>query len=133
MFLVQIRIVKIMVKLETKMYWVMVLIQTKKRVLFKNIFVKPALKLSSNANTILYDLRTDKEIVFLALKMILKGMNLRSVAKILEIKLDTVRRWLQISAKHCEEVNKVSMKEIDVEKVELNELWTHVKKKHIQA
>ncbi|MDR3222822.1 MAG: hypothetical protein LBT66_03665 [Methanobrevibacter sp.] len=101
--------------------------------MFKNIFVKPALKLSSNANTILYDLRTDKEIVFLALKMILKGMNLRSVAKILEIKLDTVRRWLQISAKHCEEVNKVSMKEIDVEKVELNELWTHVKKKHIQA
>jgi uncharacterized protein YjcR len=101
--------------------------------LFKNIFVKPAIKLSSNANTILHDLRTDKEIIFLALKMILKGMNPRSVAEILEVKLDTVRRWLQVSAEHCEEVNKVLMKDIDVEKAELDELWTYVKKKHIRA
>ena len=59
-------------------------------------------------------------------------MNLRATAEILDIKLDTVRRWLQISAKHCEEVNNVLMKELDVEKVELDELWTYVKKKRIR-
>ncbi|MDR2830609.1 MAG: hypothetical protein LBB45_06220 [Methanobrevibacter sp.] len=84
---------------------------------------------TSNANTILHNLRTKEEIVFLALKMLLKGMNLRSVAEVLEVKVDTVRRWLQISAKHCEEVNKVLMEDIDVDKVELDELWTYVKKK----
>jgi len=87
---------------------------------------------TSRANTILHDLRTDEKTVFLALKMILKGMNLRATAEILDIKLDTVRRWLQISAKHCEEVNNVLMKELDVEKVELDELWTYVKKKRIR-
>ena len=88
---------------------------------------------TSHANTILHDLKTDEKTVFLALKMILKGMNLRSTAEILEVKLDTVRRWLNISVEHSEEVNKVLMKDLDVDKVELDELWTYVKKKRIRA
>lgn len=59
-------------------------------------------------------------------------MNLRSTAEILEVKLDTVRRWLKISAKDSEEVNKVLMKNLDVDKVELDQLWTFVKKKRIR-
>ncbi|KZX09983.1 hypothetical protein [Methanobrevibacter curvatus] len=46
----------------------------------------------SNSNIILYDLRTDDNIVFLASKMILKGMSLKGTAETLEIKLDTIRR-----------------------------------------
>jgi transposase-like protein len=61
---------------------------------------------TSRANTVLHDLRTDEKTFFLALKMILKGVNLRSTAEILEVKVETVRRWLRISAEHCEEVNK---------------------------
>jgi hypothetical protein len=68
--------------------------------------------------------------VFLALKMILKGMNLRGTAEVLDVKLDTVRRWLSIAADHSEKVNKVLMKDLSVDKVELDELWTFVKKKH---
>ena len=88
---------------------------------------------TSHTNTILHDLKTDEKTVFMALKMIIKGMNLRSTAEILEVKLDTVRRWLKISAEHSEEVNKVLMKDLDVDKVELDELWTYVKKKRIRA
>jgi hypothetical protein len=36
--------------------------------------------------------------VFLALKMILKGMNLRGTAEVLDVKLDIVRRWSSIVA-----------------------------------
>ncbi|MDR2461812.1 MAG: hypothetical protein LBD05_01245 [Mycoplasmataceae bacterium] len=84
---------------------------------------------TSNTNTILHELKTDEKIVFLALKMILKGMTLRGTAEILEVKLDTVRRWLSIAADHSEMVNKLLMKELNVDKVELDELWTFVKKK----
>lgn len=87
---------------------------------------------TSRSNTILYDLRTDEEIVFLALKMILKGLSLRGTAEILGVKLDTVRRWLRIAAEHSEEINKVLLKDIKVDKVELDELWTFVKKKQFQ-
>ncbi|KZX16802.1 hypothetical protein MBCUT_05210 [Methanobrevibacter cuticularis] len=87
---------------------------------------------TSNSNTILHDLRTDENIMFLALKMILKGTTLRGTAEILEVKLDTVRRWLSIAADHSEKVNKVLMKDLNVDKVELDELWTFVKKKRFR-
>jgi hypothetical protein len=49
--------------------------------LFINTTAKPVLKVVSNANTILHDSRTNEETAFLALKMILKGMNLRSYSR----------------------------------------------------
>jgi hypothetical protein len=64
--------------------------------------------------------------------MILKGMNLRGTAEVLGVKLDTVRRWLRIASEHSEEINKVLMKDIKVDKVELDELWTFVNKKQFQ-
>ena len=80
-------------------------------------------------NTVFYDLRTEEDTVLLALKMLLNGMSLRSIARILEISLDTVRRWLSRAANQSEEVNEVLLRELDISKVELDELWTIVEKK----
>jgi len=88
---------------------------------------------TSNTNTILHDLKTDEAVVFTALKMIVSGTSLRKTAEILGVKLDTVRRWLKIAADHSEKVNKVLMKDLKVDKVELDELWTFVKKKRFRA
>ena len=55
-------------------------------------------------------------------------MNLRSTAEVLEVKLDTVRRWLKISAEHSIEVNKVLMKDLELIKLNLMNLCTFVKK-----
>jgi len=87
---------------------------------------------TSASNTIFYDLKTDEKTIIMGLKMILKGMSLRGVADVLDVKLDTVRRWLQKAAEHSEEVNKVLLKEIEVDKVELDELWTFVQKKQFR-
>lgn len=87
---------------------------------------------SSASNTIFYDLRTDEETILLALKMILKGMSLRGVADVLDVKLDTIRRWLRKASEHSEEVNNVLLNEIEVDKVELDELWTFVQKKRFR-
>ena len=80
-------------------------------------------------NTVFYDLRTEEDTVLLALKMLLNGMSLRSIARILEISLDTVRWWLSRAANQSEEVNEVLLRELDISKVELDELWTIVEKK----
>jgi transposase-like protein len=80
-------------------------------------------------NTAFYDFRTNDEKVLLALKMIVKGMSLRSVAEILEVKLDTVRGWLAKAAQQSKEVDAVLLKDLKVNKVELDELWTFVQKK----
>jgi len=70
-------------------------------------------------------IEADERGVFLALKMILKGMGLRGGAEVLGVKLYTVRRWLCTAAEHRGEVNKVFMKDINVYRVELDELRTY--------
>lgn len=83
-------------------------------------------------NTAFFNFKTKDEKVMLALKMIVKGMSMRGVAEVLEIKLDTVRNWVNRAAEHSEEVNAVLLKEMKVSKVELDELWTFVQKKQFR-
>jgi transposase-like protein len=87
---------------------------------------------SERSNTAFFDLRTEDKKMLTALKMVLRGMSLRGTAEILEVHLDTVRAWLRRAAEHSEEVNKVLLKEMKVSKVELDELWTFVQKKHFR-
>ena len=82
--------------------------------------------------TFFYDLRTPEEKVIIAMKLLFKGMALRAIADVLDVKLDTVRGWLRRGAEHVEEINDILMKEIKVSKVELDELWTFVKKKQLR-
>ena len=83
---------------------------------------------NSRSGTVLYDLRTDKETFILALKMVLSDIPLIKISYILYIKLDTVRDWLLRAANHSEKVNEIFLKDLQISKVELDELWTFVKK-----
>lgn len=88
---------------------------------------------NDRTGTAFYDQRTSEEKVLLGLEMILHGMPLRKVADILHVKLDTVRGWLSQSAEHAEKVNEALVKRINVERVELDELWTFVRKKNFRG
>ena len=79
--------------------------------------------------TAFYDIRTPEERVLLAIKMLLRGMSLRGITDVLGVKLDTVRFWLIRCAEHAEAVNDQLIREISVSRVELDELWTFVKKR----
>jgi transposase-like protein len=83
--------------------------------------------------TAFYDIRSPEEKVMLALKLVLKGMSLRAVSNVVEAKLDTVRFWLTKSAAHAEQVNEVLVKEIKVSRVELDELWSFIRKKKFRS
>lgn len=53
---------------------------------------------SDRTNTAFSNFSTEDRTVMLALKMVAKGMSMRSTAEILEVKLDTVRNWAQRAA-----------------------------------
>jgi len=82
--------------------------------------------------TAFYDLRTSEDRILLAIKLLLRGMSLRGIAEVLEVKLDTVRLWLSRCAEHAEAVNDQVVREIAVSRVELDELWTFVRKKGLR-
>jgi len=82
----------------------------------------------SRSGTIFYDLRTPEDKVLMALKLLVKGTSLRGVAGILEVSLDTVRRWLHLASEQSERINEVLLKDLQVSQVELDALWSFVKK-----
>ena len=83
--------------------------------------------------TAFYDLRSPESRVLLALQLVLRGMTLRVVAGALAVKLDTVRFWLAQAAAHADTVNDALVKQVRVQRVELDELWTFVRKKNFRA
>jgi len=86
----------------------------------------------SREGTAFYDLRSDVDMVILAIKMLLKGMSLRGVAETLDVKLDTVRGWLQKAAEHADSVNDILIRRLNVSRIELDELWSFIKKKQLR-
>jgi transposase-like protein len=81
------------------------------------------------SNTMFYDLRTSEDKVVLALKLILKGMSQRSIAEVLEVCPKSVSTWLSRASDQSEAIMETKMKDLDVSRVEMDELWTFVGKK----
>jgi transposase-like protein len=82
--------------------------------------------------SIFYDLRSPEQKVMSALKLLVKGMPLRGVADVLEVKLDTVRHWLAVAGEHSGRLNERLLRELQVSQVELDALWSFVKKKELR-
>lgn len=81
------------------------------------------------SNTMFYDLRTSEDKVVLALKLILKGMSQRSIAEVLEVCPKSVSTWLSRASDQSEAIMETKLKDLDVSRVEMDELWTFVGKK----
>jgi hypothetical protein len=65
---------------------------------------------SSRTGTAFFDLRTPKKRILVGL-LLAEGLGLRGTSRVLEIKLDTIRRWLAVAAIHCEQVSDILLRE----------------------
>jgi len=84
---------------------------------------------NDRTNTFFDNVRKDESVIILALKMAIKGMSIQSIADVLEVQPATVSNWLFRAAKQCEKVNEDFMKDLNISKVEMDELWVIVEKK----
>jgi predicted transcriptional regulator len=76
-----------------------------------------------------YDLRTSEDKIVLALKLVTKGMSQRSIAEVLEVCPQSVSTWISRASDQSEAVSDAYLKDLNVSKVEMDELWTFVGKK----
>jgi transposase-like protein len=84
------------------------------------------------SNTMFYDLRTSKDKVVLALKLVTKGMSQRSTAEVLDVCPQSISTWISRASDQSEAVTAVYLKDLKVSKVEMDELWTFAGKKESQ-
>jgi transposase-like protein len=83
---------------------------------------------SSRTGTAFFGLRSPKKKVLMGLKLLAEGLGLRGTSRFLEIKLDTIRGWLSTAALHCEQVSNMLLRDLRLSHVQVDELWTSVKK-----
>jgi transposase-like protein len=83
---------------------------------------------NSRTGTAFRWLHTPRRKVLLALRLLVKGLSLRGAAEVLGVKRDTIRRWLGHAAAHSEAVSQVLLKDLHLSQVQVDELWTFVKK-----
>jgi len=84
---------------------------------------------SETRDTVFFDLRTPEEKVMMALKMILVRVSLSNISFVLGMKVETVLKWLERAAHKAEEINTALLKELAVTEVQLDEMWSFVKRK----
>ena len=60
--------------------------------------------------------------------MAMKGMSNEAIADVLGVQPVTVSNWLARAAEQCEKVNEAKMKNLNLPKIEMDELWVIVQK-----
>jgi transposase-like protein len=82
-----------------------------------------------STNTFYYNLRKDESTIDLALSTSMKGMSNEAIADVFKIQPATLKRWLALAANQCDKVNSTLMKNLNVSRIEMDELWVIIKKK----
>jgi len=84
---------------------------------------------SETAGTPFFGLKTPMRTVCIALNELAEGLGVRAVARIHHVEPDTVLEWLRKAGQHCKAVSAYMMQELELSQVQLDELWTFVRKK----
>lgn len=88
---------------------------------------------SETRDTVFFDLKVPEEKVIMALKMFLVKVSLSNIHFVLGVKEETLLMWLDRAAQKAEDINRVLLKDLNVSRVELDEMWTFIKKKTLKT
>jgi len=87
---------------------------------------------SETRDTVFFDLRTAEEKVIMALKMLLVKVALSDIGFVLGVTEETVLEWLRRAAQKAQEINAHLLRDLPVTEVQLDEMWSFIRRKHAQ-
>ena len=87
---------------------------------------------SETRDTVFFDLRTPEEKVMMALKMLLVKVGLSDIGFVLGVTEETVLMWLERAAQKAHEINAHLLRDLPVTEVQLDEMWSFIRRKHAQ-
>lgn len=83
---------------------------------------------SENYGTPFYGIKTDREKIVQALKMVVERGSMRGAARAIGVDKDTICEWVRKASEHAEAFTEYMLRDLHMTAVELDELWTTVKK-----
>jgi IS1 family transposase len=84
---------------------------------------------SETAGTVFFGLKVPTKTVCIALQELAEGLGVRAVARIHGVKPDMVLDWLRKAGQHCERLSEYMMHDLELDQIQVDELWTFVHKK----
>ena len=87
---------------------------------------------SETRDTVFFDLRTPEEKVMMALKMLLVKVALSDISFVLGVTEETVLEWRRRAAQKAHEINGHLLRDLPVTQVQLDEMWSFIRRKHAQ-
>ena len=85
---------------------------------------------SETRDPVFFDLRTPEEKVIMALKMLLVKVALCDIGFVLGVTEETVLEWLRRAAQKAHEINAHLLRDLPVTQVQLDEMWSFIRRKH---
>jgi transposase-like protein len=84
---------------------------------------------SENTGTVFYNKHTPAEEIVETLALVAEGVRVASLSRVKGYKEETIRNWLRQAARHAEQVEDVLMREYEIDRGQLDGLWSYVGRK----
>ncbi len=83
---------------------------------------------SENRGTPFFGLHTPKKTVLRSMAMLVEKGSIRGTARAMGADKDSAALWLKRAGEHCEEVTEYLLRDLNLSQVQIDEIWTFVKK-----
>src|SRR5215475_12141730 len=87
---------------------------------------------SETRDTVFFDQRSPEEKVIMALKMLLVKVALSDIGFVLGVTEETVLEWLRRASQQAHEINAHLLRDLPVTQVQLDEMWSFIRRKPAQ-
>ena len=79
--------------------------------------------------TAFFGLHAPKEEVLMVLAMLPEKGSIRGLARATNHNQDTISKWIKVAGDHCKEVNEYYLNDLWLERVQVDEIWSYIKKR----
>ena len=83
---------------------------------------------SENHGTPFFNLKTPKDEVLRTLALIPEKGSIRGAARASGHDKNAVMRWTSVAGEHCQKVNEYFLQDLDLDQVQIDEIWSYIKK-----
>lgn len=83
---------------------------------------------SATKGTFLYKLRTALPVILEVVALLVERNSIRAIGRVKHIRPNTILHWLDLLGQHFTEISEYLIKDLHLTQVQIDELWTFVKK-----
>jgi transposase-like protein len=84
---------------------------------------------SETRGTAFFSLHASKEEVLRVLSMLPEKGSIRGLARATGHSTNTIMYWMKVAGEHCKEVNDYYLNDLKLERVQVDEIWSYIKKR----